>query len=144
MRESVPPPPPNITATTGTARVLAILIEFNDVKHDYLPGVPSHTQAYFQNLLFLSSNSGSMYNYYKEVSYNQLFIDDGDGSAATNNPNNPSAWFTSSYSMRHYGEDSLTVIDDAYGNIYELAQEAVQLLDTLNFDFSPYDTNGDG
>jgi immune inhibitor A len=137
MHESVVPP--NITATTGTARVLVILVEFTDVKH-----ASSHTQAYFQNLLFSSSDALSLYNYYKEASYDQLLIDDGDGNPATANSNNPSAWLPSSFSMKHYGEDSAGGIDDANGNVWELAKEAVQLLDTLNFDFSQYDTNADG
>ncbi|MDI6704867.1 MAG: M6 family metalloprotease domain-containing protein [Bacillota bacterium] len=49
----------------------------------------------------------------------------------------------SSHSMKYYGEDG-GGIDDANGNIYELAREAVLLLDGTGFDFAPFDTNSDG
>ncbi|MFH1783634.1 MAG: M6 family metalloprotease domain-containing protein [bacterium] len=127
-----------ITATTGTAEVVVLLIEFTDVTHG-----SSYTSSYFNNLLFSTTDSESMYSYYQEVSYNQLDIDDGDGNPATNNSSNPTSWLTSAHSMSYYGEDSTFGIDDATGNIYELAQEAVQLADS-SVDFSDYDTNGDG
>lgn len=115
-------------AITGNAKVLVILIDFPDK-------VASTQATYFDTLLF-ASQSGSMRDYYSKASLGQL---DVTGAVAK------SVWMRADNNMEWYGKDDASGNHDN-GNVvrYTLAQEAVQKLDAAGFDFSPYDTDGDG
>ncbi len=115
--------------TTGTAKVVAILIEFTDVTAS-----ASHTKSYFDNLLF-SQDTGynSLYDYYQEVSDGQLAVTGTTGAR----------WYQSSKMMRYYGADGSQGIDSLNSDIYNLVIEAVQKADA-DINFAQYDTDGDG
>ncbi|MHA1891340.1 MAG: M6 family metalloprotease domain-containing protein [Promethearchaeota archaeon] len=114
---------------TGNKSLVVILLEFNDKSPD-----SSHTQSYYNNLLFNESNPGSLTSYFKENSYGRLNI------SGIVTP-----WVKSSHDLSYYGEDSgdFPNIDDANTDIFEMAREAVQLADPY-VDFSKYDDDGDG
>jgi immune inhibitor A len=118
--------PPSPAQTTGTARVLVLLIRFTDLAPD-----PTHNGAYFDGRL--NGASGSVRSYYREVSRNALTV---DGTVQT-------TWFQSTHPLSYYGGDSGTGVDDANGPIYRLVVEAVRLADA-SVDFSIFDTNSDG
>ncbi len=111
----------------GIHETVIILIEFQDVTHN-----PAHDKAYFDDLLLSASNPNSMYNYYHEASYGQMFI---SGTIA--------GWYLSSHNMSYYGADG-DETDNLNVSAYELAREAVMLADAAGFDFSRYDRDRDG
>ena len=110
----------------GIQEVVVILMEFQDVTHD-----PAYDSEYFDNLIFSESNPNSMYSYYNEVSYGQVFI---SGTVTR--------WYCSSHNMAYYGTDG-TRSDNFNCPVYELAREAIKLADA-DVDFSQYDKNHDG
>ena len=114
--------------TIGTAKVVAILVEFADVKAS-----AGHTKAYFDNLLF-SQETGynSLHDYYKEVSDGQLTV---TGTTGTR-------WYQSSKIMSYYGADG-SQTDGLNTDICNLVIEAVQEADA-DINFSQYDLDGDG
>lgn len=117
--------------TIGTAKVVAILIEFADTTAS-----ASHPKSYFDNLLFSQSTGyNSMYDYFNEVSDAQLSV---TGTTGAN-------WYQSSKNMSYYGADGYGSqgIDSLYTDISALVVEAVQKADA-DIDFSQYDTDGDG
>ena len=121
--------------TVTTEKAIVILINFTDVSQQ-----PAHTKSYYDNLIFNNTTgSNSMFNYYREVSYNQLNVTGTTGSK----------WFQSSHSMAYYGEDATdtdentTRSDPNTWYIFNLAREAVKLADSY-IDFSQYDTDSDG
>lgn len=125
------PSKPYYSAVIGTENAVVILINFTDTSQG-----PSYTPSHYDNLLFNQSlGANSMYNYYKEVSYGKLNVTGTVGSK----------WYPSARTLSYYGADSVPwdSIDDANGNIYELAREAVRLAD-YDIDFSHYDKDSDG
>ncbi|MFC1717357.1 M6 family metalloprotease domain-containing protein [Candidatus Poribacteria bacterium] len=121
------PAPPLAAPAIGSQEIVVILIEFQDVTHN-----PDHDKAYFDDLLFSTSNPNSMYNYYYEASYGQMSI---SGFIT--------GWYLSSHNMSYYGADGGET-DNLNGSVYELTREAVILADAAGFDFSRYDKDGDG
>ncbi len=117
--------------TTGTEYVVVIPIQFKSKSFS-----SGYDQAYYENLIFNESNPGSMNSYFKEVSYAQLNV---TGIVTT--------IVTSINFMRYYGADGTPYtcgdIDGKNGCIYELAREAVQLIDP-NINFSQYDKDSNG
>lgn len=114
-------------STIGTAKLVVILVEFTDVTAS-----TSHGKTYFDNLMFSQNKGyGSMYDYYQEVSDNQLSI---TGTTGTR-------WYKSAQTMRYYGADGVEV-DGLNGSIANLVIEAVQLADS-DIDFAQYDSDGD-
>ncbi|MFQ6060889.1 MAG: immune inhibitor A domain-containing protein, partial [Thermoplasmata archaeon] len=116
------------TRSDPVERLVAILIDFQDVTH-----LGAHSVGYYDQLIFDASGSGSVYDYYREASYNQLRI---SGDVAP-------TWYKSSKPIKEYGKDSAGGVDDFFGPIYRLVVEAVQLADP-DVDFSNYDEDGDG
>ncbi len=113
---------------TGNKTLLVILLEFQDVKHG-----SSRDQAYYENLLFNTGNPESLASFFDENSYGRLQLT----GIVTN-------WITSSQNMDYYGGDSgpFPNIDDANGDVFEMAREAVQLANpTVNF--ANFDEDGD-
>src|SRR5881296_238973 len=120
---------PGPTQTTGTTKVLVLLVDFTDVTHD-----ASHTPAFMDGVFNdVSPGARSLRAYYSEVSYGALTIQ------ATV----IAAWFPSAHPMSDYGADGSNPPDDANGPIYRLVTETVRLADP-SVDFSQFDANGDG
>lgn len=117
----------------NTEKILVIPIQFKDT-----PFSPTYNKEYFENLL--SGSEYSLKDYYEKNSgYDQ-------------NPNlgitvdvTVTDIVTSKYNMSYYGKDTKNGIDDANGDVSEMAREAITLLDSENpdFDFSQFDTNKD-
>ncbi len=128
FRENTVPAQRASVPTTGEARILAVLVQFSDVKFT----APYDTSLYWNWLFDPTPVSNSLYNYYREVSYGKLSLNGG--------PSIPPI-VTVSKTMADYGADSPYEIDAANGPIYRLAQDALAALSTQGFDFSPYDFN---
>src|SRR2546428_12172500 len=109
----VPLPAPSPMQTTGTVRVLVLLVDFQDV-----PPAAAHTGAYFDSFYNnASAGAKSFRAYYSEVSLGALTVQ------ATVIP----TWFHSAYPMSYYGADGSRPPDDANGPIYRLVTETVRL-----------------
>jgi len=117
------PAPLPSTPVTGTRNILFILIDFADK-----PAAQTHTQAYYQSLLF-GNSPGSLKHYVSEVSYG-LFTITGSVTAT---------WVRSGHDMVWWGEDG-GGIDSKNSQIFDLVREAIVLADA-SVDFSVYDTN---
>lgn len=129
VRQGAPLPPPSPMQTSGIARLLVLLIEFQD-----LAASPAHDANYFDGTLNAQGPSvRSLRSYYQEVSLGRLTVN------ATIVP----TWWRSGETMAHYGQDSGSGVDDANGPIYALVTEAVQAADP-SFNFAPFDTDNDG
>ncbi|MBC2764278.1 MAG: M6 family metalloprotease domain-containing protein, partial [ANME-2 cluster archaeon] len=122
-------------ASVTTEKVVVILINFTDVSQE-----STHDKTYYDNLIFNdSTDANSMFNYYREVSYDQLNITGTTGSK----------WYQSSHKMAYYGEDATDIDENTTRSdpntcyIENLARETVQLADD-DFNFSEYDTDSDG
>jgi len=125
----VPFPAPSPAQTTGTVRVLVLLVDFQDV-----PPAAAHTGAYFDGFYNdASAGAKSFRAYYTEVSLGALTVQ------ATVIP----TWFHSVHPMSDYGADGSRPPDDANGPIYRLVTETVQLADP-SVNFATFDANGDG
>src|SRR3989475_8429707 len=125
----VPFPAPSPAQTTGTVRVLVLLVDFQDV-----PPAAAHTGAYFDSFYNdASAGAKSFRAYYTEVSLGALTVQ------ATVIP----TWFHSVHPMSYYGADGSRPPDDANGPIYRLVTETVQLADP-SVNFATFDSNGDG
>lgn len=110
------------TAATGTAKVLALALEFTDVKH-----ASGNTIASIDGKL---TGGNSLKSYFQEVSYSKLDI-----------AGNAYGWYSSAQAMAYYGAPANGYSGDSH-NFYKIVEEAVQLADS-QVDFSQYDTNGD-
>ena len=129
LRRHSPGPLPTPAQTTGTARIVVLLIDFTDVA----PGT-SHNGSYFDGRMNAAGTSArSVRSYYQEISRGALTLN------ATVIP----MWFHSTHPMSYYGADSTTGVDDANGPIYRLVTEAVRAADS-SVNFAQFDTNGDG
>jgi M6 family metalloprotease-like protein len=108
--------------TTGTVKVLALLISFNDY-----PGVT--TSDYFANRLFGDGVGGppfdSLKDFYLRSSYDQLTIE-----------GNVLGWYQAPYARA-------TVAETDTGR-QNLIKEALTYYDGQGHDFSQYDNDGDG
>ena len=113
---------------TGTTRALVLLLQFTDNRADTL----SHTPAAFENLLFSVDThpTGSMRDYYREVSRGQFDIDGG-----------VTRWFTAPqpYSFYSVGPDPGFGLPP--GNAQGMVVDAVLTADA-EIDFSHFDNDG--
>lgn len=115
--------------TTGTVKVLVLLVDFTDVTHD-----ASHTPAFMDGVFNdVSPGAHSLRAYYSEVSFGALTVQ----------TTVIAAWFQSVHPMSYYGADGSNPPDDANGPIYRLVTETVRIADP-SVDFSQFDANGDG
>ncbi|MCL4514776.1 MAG: M6 family metalloprotease domain-containing protein [Firmicutes bacterium] len=125
-KEMSVPADSTITSTTGKAKVLVIMIDFPASATSF-----THTQDYWQTMLFDPNNPHSLTSYYRVMSYGKLTIEGGFAPQVS-----------SDYLMSWYGEDGYVgKHDDFNGPIYNLTKEAVQKVAVTGFDFSPYDAN---
>ena len=108
-------PPP--VAVTGTRELLVILVELSDVAPD-----AAHTTAHFEDRFF-DTTAPSVRHYYDEVSYG----------AFTYVPGDVLGWYPSTYDQNQWVN-----VDEG-----PVVEEAIQDADA-DFDFAPYDTDGDG
>ncbi|MFA5778629.1 MAG: M6 family metalloprotease domain-containing protein [Elusimicrobiota bacterium] len=111
-------------ATSGETSAVVILINFSDTT-----GLLTPATYYFQ--LLFSTPTGSMRNYYEEVSYNNFTV---TGTVAGNQ------WYTADFSRTYYGADAGTNKDVL---VSELVDEAISASDS-GIDFAQYDKNNDG
>lgn len=113
-------------ASTGTANIPVILINFNNTTATY-------TKSDFNTLLFGTGNH-SMKDYYNEVSYNKFSVSAG--------PSGVVGWYTASNTHDYYGQNKGGVQGkDMWPG--DLVYEAVKAADAV-VDFSSYDMDGDG
>lgn len=109
-----------------------LLISFSDRE-------PTYTQGNFANLLFgdapdptVVSGPGTMKNFYEDVSFGQYSVQGVVG-----------GWYTAPKSHDYYGEN-LDVWGGIDAHAAELVAEAVRAADDAGFDWTPYDSDGDG
>lgn len=110
----------------GNETILILRIEFPDKSHDV-----AYDQAYFFDMVFnQSSSANSMYNYYKEVSYNNLLISGTVDDIDVN-------WITAANALSYYGTNDASGGGHVDGLIYEAVENADAYID-----FSQYDNDG--
>lgn len=117
----------------GTKRALVLLVDFSDK-------AANKTQSHYSNLLFSQGThaTGSMRDYFKEVSYNKLNV-----IGAVAGQNGPTAgWFRAPRTKAYYTNN-----DFGFGSYPRNAQKCVEDVIDLaapHVDFSIYDNDGDG
>jgi len=111
------------TPSTGDVKVPVVLINFSDTQANY-------SSSDFQSLLFGSNPTGSMSDYYSEVSYANLSL-----------CGEVKGWIKADHEHNYYGQDGGH--GQKFGRSGELVKEAVQKVDEY-VDFSQYDNDGDG
>ncbi|MHA1394673.1 MAG: M6 family metalloprotease domain-containing protein [Promethearchaeota archaeon] len=99
-------------------RVLAILVEFQDVSH-------VKTKNEMESLVFGPTNS--LNDYYNEVSYGKVTI-----------VGNATDWLKLPHNMVYYGKDSASGKDDYYGSRTKIMSDAIDLADPY-VDYNSYD-----
>ncbi len=114
-----------------TEKILVIPIQFKDTQFS-----STYNKGYFEELL--SGSENSLKDYFEKNSGYSQNINKGIRIETV-----VTDIVTSKYNMSYYGKDTTNGIDDANGDITEMAREAVNLLDSSNFDFSQFDTNND-
>jgi M6 family metalloprotease-like protein len=125
----------NGPAGAAIRRPLVLLVAFADK-----PGQTPRT--YFENMLFGSHPSGSLRDYYREVSYGQLWL------AGDVNP--PAfAWITLPQTAAYYAGDCYgTGGDDCDAtyprNAQRMVEDAVVAARAAGVDFGPFDLDNDG
>lgn len=114
-------------APTGAHKVLAVMMDFTDVHF-----APGEDADFYRGLLYGATNS--LASFYNRNSYGALTIT-GDVFSVT-----------SAHPMSYYGrdQDPGSGDDSYYGDVTQMAVEAVQKLKAQNLDLSQYDTNHDG
>lgn len=121
---AAPPEPLWGLPSSGTVKVLTLLIAFSD----YAPAA-ANTQASIHAKLFADGSGGypqeSLRNYYQRSSYNQLQIQ-----------GNTLGWYTTAYARG-------TVPETTAGR-EDLIKEALNYYNALGHDFTQYDNDGDG
>ncbi len=117
-----PPPAWEGMPTSGTVKVLALLISFNDY-----PGTT--TPEYFTSRLFGDGVGGppfdSLRNFYRRSSYNQFDVD-----------GNVLGWYQAPYARS-------TIAETSQGR-QTVIKEALNFYEAQGHDFSQYDNDGDG
>jgi M6 family metalloprotease-like protein len=126
-RVLAPPPAWRGMPTSGTVKILALLISFNDY-----PGVT--TPEYFASRLFGDGVGNppfdSLRNFYRRSSYDQLTIE-----------GNVLGWY-----QAPYARSTVAPLDSEYNSqaLEKLIKEALNYYEVQGHDFSQYDNDGDG
>ncbi|MBN1150004.1 M6 family metalloprotease domain-containing protein [candidate division WOR-3 bacterium] len=120
--------------TPPSLSTAVVLFDFSDQTHN-----PSHTASSYDELLFSPSNPGSMYSYYREVSYGQFSV---NGVIVD--------WVRSyypkmAYAIHYYG---IEWIFDPYTQntsigVYMAVRDAVYRAEATGFDLNSLDPDGD-
>jgi immune inhibitor A len=106
--------------------ILAVLVDFSDHEHQVVP-------SFFDNLLY--GATGSLQDYYQEVTYGNLTM-------MSNDPPSTILWVRAPHTYAYY-------VDGQNGegtypqNSQRLVEDVVAIIDPV-VDFSVYDVNGDG
>ncbi|HEX2747700.1 MAG TPA: M6 family metalloprotease domain-containing protein, partial [Verrucomicrobiales bacterium] len=122
---AAPPPVWRGMPTTGTNKVLCLLVEFQDLVHN-----PANTQASIHNALFGSGNPAnapyeSLQSYYKRASYNKLTL-----------TGNTLGWYRTAYPR--------SAVAQTPAGRENLIKEVINFYAGQGHDFSQYDNDGDG
>ncbi len=126
-RQGAAPVSQEIVSTRGPLRGLVILANFSDTTTQY---TQAEFDALFNQLGYNRDGcAGSVREYYDEVSYGQLDFQ-----------NTVTAWVTLPNTHDYYGSDAPE--KDANGSM--IVFDAIHELFLQGFDFSPYDSDGDG
>lgn len=127
------PGPFKAQLVTGTNNILLILIDYSD-----LPATQTATS--FTDMANGPWATGSLNDYYEEVSYNQFGV---NGLAM--------GWYRAANNHTYYANnDGISGTGDDFGtgtypnNAPRLVEEAVDAAETAGVDFSNYDNDGDG
>ena len=112
---------------TGNWRALVLLVKFSDKPSSVLA-------TSFDNLIF-SQTSGTLWDYYKIVSYGALDIVTVNLPSTTN-------WYTAPQTYSYY-VNGMNGFGTYPQNAQKLAEDVVQLANPL-IDYSNYDNDGDG
>lgn len=118
--------PEKITApVVGTRKAIVILVDFSDNPHSY-------NKDSFSQLLF-GTGTGTMKDYYKEVSYSNFSL---DGIVTE--------WVLAPHPYSYYCNNTTSPygFGDYPGNVFGLVEDAVTLANS-NIDFSQFDMDGD-
>ena len=122
---AAPPPHWQGMPTTGTVKVLCLLVEFNDYVHN-----PLNTREAIDSAFFGAGNPAqvpyeSLTNYYKRSSYNKLTLQ-----------GNTLGWFRSPYNRSQVPQNLI--------GRQNLISDVINHYAALGHDFSQYDNDGDG
>lgn len=119
-----PPPAWRGMPTTGTVKVLVLLIDFADTPH-----IASDTNAVITTAINGTPSTGfpyeSLHNFYDRSSYGQLNIQ-----------GNVLGWYTTAYNRS-------AIVQTTTGR-ENLIKEALNFFNTAGHDFTQYDNDGDG
>ena len=119
--------------STGSPRVLVILINFSDT-------TPTYSRHDLYQKIFGNNVPGvpSVADYYRDVSYGQLNLQGGETIDVVD-------WYQASHSHDYYSPGTNGRFVGYYPqNVYHLAEEAIDAAHTAGVDFSRYDNDGDG
>ncbi|MGD9140723.1 MAG: M6 family metalloprotease domain-containing protein [bacterium] len=131
--ELLAPPPPYVNAPgpipplghSGAYKALVICIAFTDSGYTY-------STSSFDNMVFGPWGTGSINDYYTEISYGNLTLS-----------GNTYGWYTASQGRDYYGDNQKGW--GAYPkNAAKLVEEAVDAAETAGCNFALYDNDGDG
>ena len=122
---AAPPPHWQGMPTTGTVKVLCLLVEFNDYVHH-----PANTREAIDNAFFGAGNPAqapyeSLTNYYKRSSYNKLTLQ-----------GNTLGWFRTPYNRSQVPQN--------FVGRQNLIKDIIDHYAVQGHDFSQYDNDGDG
>ncbi len=120
-------PAPVKAPVTGVRKAIVLLVDFSDK-------VATTAQSHYSNMLFSSGTypTGSMRDYYKEVSYNQLDI-----------PGSVSGWYRAPNLYSYYTNGEYGLESRSYPrNAQRLTEHAVTAANPY-VDFKNYDNDGD-
>ncbi len=113
---------------SGPFRVLCLLVDFSDNL--------SQTQSSFLDTLIFENQSGTVRNYYNEISYGQIDI------VSINLPSTL-GWNRAPQEYAFYVDDNYGINSAYPNNSQKLCEDLVDLADA-NIDYSQYDNDGDG
>lgn len=122
---AAPPPVWRGMPSTGTNKVLCLLVEFQDLVHH-----PANTQAAIHNALFGTGDQAnapyeSLQSYYKRASYNKLTL-----------TGNTLGWYRTAYPRSQ--------VTQTTAGRENLMKEVINFYAGQGHDFSQYDNDGDG
>ncbi|MCX6874980.1 MAG: M6 family metalloprotease domain-containing protein [Verrucomicrobia bacterium] len=122
---ATPPPAWRGMPTTGSPKVLCMLVEFNDYVHS-----PVNTREAIDNALFGAGNPAkfpyeSLTNYYQRSSYNKLALQ-----------GNTLGWYRTPYNRSEVPQNFI--------GRQNLIKDVIDHYARLGHDFSQYDNDGDG
>lgn len=118
-------------ALTGTIKALAVLVEFSDKAHTV-------TASFFDTLIFAApvAGRGSVRDYYREVSYDQVDI-------VTVNAPSSLGWKTAPSTYAYYTNNNYCTGNTYPQNCQKLAEDIVDAVNSV-VNFADYDNDHDG